>query len=385
MVLLTTTVFSLLVRFTTTRWKFPDTNYTPSFSILMSAFNESENVYTCIKSFLSCDYPPDKLNVVVVNDCSKDDTWQWIQKAEADFPGRVIAINNEKNLGKPKSCVKAFHMSNGEIVVNADSDGEVHPRTIRALANSFSNPKIGAVGGNVIVRNHNASWVTRIQAFQYNVVFQIAKIGETVTRTVRIISGCLIALRREIYTKALPEVEKRNWFGLPVQDGEDSFLTLQAMLQGYQTVINLEAITYTDAPTTLGIFFTQMLRWMRGSHRLFFWSLRRFWKFTSVIDGFSLLRSHVYGFAVILWPLLFGLSIATGSLTSTILIKLSMLCLWVVTGTFAWVAYEGKGKQSLAETAIAFFLSSLWIMIHLTFVNVLALFTLHSVKWEKSK
>ena len=125
-----------------------------------------------------------------------------------------------------------------------------HPDAIRELTASFSEPKVGSVGGRVGVRNPNESVITAIQTIVYYAAFELYKIPENWTRSVCCISGCLFAIRRDLLLNR-PAIRARHWFGIPVNQGEDRFLTHQTLLRGYGTYINTDALCWTTVPTKL--------------------------------------------------------------------------------------------------------------------------------------
>ena len=71
---------SLIVRLLGGAKVIRDSTHTPSVTVMMSCFNEGEAVYHTIHSVLNSFYPG-ILKIVVIDDCSKDDSWEWIQKA----------------------------------------------------------------------------------------------------------------------------------------------------------------------------------------------------------------------------------------------------------------------------------------------------------------
>ena len=101
------------------------------------------------------------------------------------------------------------------------------------------------------MRNPNDSVITAIQTVIYYSAFQLYKIPENWTRSVCCISGCLFAIRRTLLLEIEPAIRARNWFGIPVNQGEDRFLTHQTLLRGYGTYINNDALCWTTVPNTL--------------------------------------------------------------------------------------------------------------------------------------
>jgi cellulose synthase/poly-beta-1,6-N-acetylglucosamine synthase-like glycosyltransferase len=113
-----------------------------------------------------------------------------------------------------------------------------------------------------------------VQTFYYYLAFHLLKLPESVTRSVTCISGCLFAIRRDLFLALEPIVRTRHWFGVHVNDGEDRFLTHQVLLAGYGTYINTDAQCWTNVPVTLTQLIKQQIRWRRSGTRDFFLTLR---------------------------------------------------------------------------------------------------------------
>jgi cellulose synthase/poly-beta-1,6-N-acetylglucosamine synthase-like glycosyltransferase len=252
-----------------------DYSYQPTVSVLMPCFNEGKTVYETIESIRQSNYPGDKFEVIAQDDCSVDDSYEWMLKAQRDFTNiRIRTGRNTVNSGKARTVCNALEQSTAEIIISIDSDCIFHPDAIRELTACFSEAHIGSVGGRVGVRNPNDSVITSIQAVIYYAAFQLYKIPENWTRSVCCISGCLFAIRRELLLEIEPAIRARHWFGIPVNQGEDRFLSHQTLLRGYGTYINNDALCWTTVPNTLSVLFKQQLRWRRSIVRDFFFTLR---------------------------------------------------------------------------------------------------------------
>src|SRR5580700_4761004 len=110
-----------------------DFSLEPTLSILLPCFNEGPDVYNSIRTILECDYPVDKFQVIAPDDRSRDDSWEWLQKAAADFPRRVVARRNAKNRGKSRSLIGASRVADAEIILVMGSDCIFAKDTIRQL------------------------------------------------------------------------------------------------------------------------------------------------------------------------------------------------------------------------------------------------------------
>lgn len=252
-----------------------DYTFQPTVSILLPCYNEGKAVYDTVGSICKSNYPHDKFEVIAIDDCSVDDSYQWLLKAQKDFTNIHIRVGkNHSNSGKARTVCNALKQSQAEIILSIDSDCLFDPNAISELTACFTDPKIGAVGGAVGIKNVNQNAITAVQTFVYYVNFRLMKILENVTQTVICISGCMFAIRRDLFLKLEPKVRGRKWFGIEVNDGEDRFLTHQVMLSGYGTIINPDAQCWTTVPDNLSQLFKQQVRWQRSGVRDFFFTLR---------------------------------------------------------------------------------------------------------------
>ncbi|MBX3187547.1 MAG: glycosyltransferase [Labilithrix sp.] len=238
--------------------------YEPTVTVVVPLFNEGKQIYDTIQSLLALEYPEDKLSVIVVDDCSTDDSWQWARKAAAESP-RVTAIQNPRNMGKRRGINHAVRKAQSEIIVSVDSDVIVDKRAVRELVRRFTSENVAAVGGRVHVLNANENWLTRMQAIKYWFGYEYLKNLEKAFKSVMCLSGCLTAYRRHVLIELEPILENRRLFGVEIKYGEDRFLTRQIIKAGYQTVGTLAAVCWTVAPKTLGGYFNQQLRWRRSN------------------------------------------------------------------------------------------------------------------------
>jgi hyaluronan synthase len=356
-----------------------DYSYQPTVSVLMPCFNEGRTVYETIESISKSNYPPEKFEVIAQDDCSVDDSYEWMLKAQRDFTNTSIRTGrNAANSGKARTVCNAMGQSSAEIIISIDSDCIFHPDAIAELTACFSEAHMGSVGGRVGVRNPNDSVITAIQAVIYYSAFQLYKIPENWTRSVCCISGCLFAIRRELLQEIEPAIRARHWFGIPVNQGEDRFLTHQTLLRGYGTYINNDALCWTTVPNTLSVLFKQQLRWRRSIVRDFFYTLKT-------------LPQHVWKlhpnavWTLILTPLgaLVGFLVVITALTSDPLAWAGPVPLVVALGIGAvltWVIKKYSAREAVAHP-LAFGAYVAWSLVSSLLLTPLALLTMDSRDW----
>ncbi|HEV2421063.1 MAG TPA: glycosyltransferase family 2 protein [Candidatus Acidoferrales bacterium] len=373
-------VMGMILRLTSPGIKIQkDFSCEPTVSVLMPCYNEGKTVYETIESISKSNYPSDKFEVIAQDDCSVDDSYEWMLKAQRDFTNiRVRTGRNEANSGKARSVCNALQLSTAEIIISIDSDCIFDREAIRELTSCFAEPHIGSVGGRVGVRNPNDGVITTIQTIMYYFAFQLYKIPENWTRSVGCISGCLFAVRRELLLEMEPAIRSRHWFGVPVNQGEDRFLTHQTLLHGYGTYINNDALCWTTVPNTLSVLFKQQLRWRRSIVRDFFFTLRTLPQHVWKLHPNTILT-------LMLVPLgaLVGLLVAITMLTSNPLAwagPVPVLGALGIAAVLSWVIKKYSVKETLAHP-LAFGAYVAWSVVSNLFLTPLALCTMDSADW----
>jgi cellulose synthase/poly-beta-1,6-N-acetylglucosamine synthase-like glycosyltransferase len=145
----------------------------PSVSVIVAARNEEQSICTCIDSLLRCDYPPDKYELILVNDSSADGTGH-IMRGYAKKRQTVHYI--ETNLrsaltgGKANALAEGIAASSGELLLFTDADCEVPPSWIRKQASYFDD-KTGLVGG--FTRLLSSNWFGGMQALDWFFLYTV--------------------------------------------------------------------------------------------------------------------------------------------------------------------------------------------------------------------
>src|SRR5688572_12575544 len=111
-------------------------------TVVIPAYNEERNIGQRITNILASDYPPDRLDVIVVSDASTDRTNTIVH----EFAG-VRLIEQPTRQGKTAGLNCAMDVAKGEIVVFTDANAVYQADTIRTLARHFKHPAVGLVSG----------------------------------------------------------------------------------------------------------------------------------------------------------------------------------------------------------------------------------------------
>jgi len=240
-------------------------NPPPSVTVLIPAHNEESVIEQTVKSVLLSALKD--LRIIVVNDGSTDRTRELLDENFSREPR--VRIIHQVNRGKAAALNLAMSLADTDIVVTIDADTEIEPDAIGKLVRHFSDPKVGAVAGNVKVGNRSR-WLTRWQALEYITSQNMEKRAFDLLNCITVVPGALGAWRKKAIEAA---------GGITADTvAEDADLTIAIRRLGWRISYDEEAIAWTEAPETAGQLIRQRFRWTFGT-------LQSFWK-----HGDTLLR-----------------------------------------------------------------------------------------------
>jgi biofilm PGA synthesis N-glycosyltransferase PgaC len=227
----------------------------PGLTILVAAYNEKNTIVETIHSIALQAYPG-PLEVIVINDGSKDNTADLVREQLPLHPWLRL-IDLEKNIGKANALNAALKDASYSLVATVDADSWLFRNALTNIVERYFQDPLNtrAVAGAVMVRNSRTSWMTRAQEWDY---FQgIAAIK----RVQSLYQGTMVAQGAfSLYDKATL-VKAGGW---PDCVGEDIVLSWSFLKMGYRIGHCEDALLFTNAPGTLSQFSKQRQRWSRG-------------------------------------------------------------------------------------------------------------------------
>ena len=248
-------------------------DYKPSVTIVIPCFNEERWIDRTILSCMNQHYPIDKLEVIVVDDCSTDRSVEVIQKTIEDLAasedqrlnirGRLTYLVQEKNGGKRAALCRGTDLAKGELVVFVDSDSFLDPYAIVNLVQPFQDPKMGGVAGRTDVANTYTNALTRMQSVRYYIAFRIMKASEALFDSVTCLSGPLSCYRRELVLSHREEWLNQRFLGHKATFGDDRAMT-NFVLKNHRTFYQDTAVCSTIVPNKQRVFLKQQMRWKRS-------------------------------------------------------------------------------------------------------------------------
>ena len=241
-------------------------NFKPKVTIIVPAYNEEVTIAASIKSLVNQTYK--NLEIIIMDDGSKDNTYKIAKKFEGNFKGKFIKVLTKKNGGKSRALNFAIERSSGEFIMCVDADSKLEPDAVALMVRYFQDSEISAVAGSVFVSNRD-NLLTKLQALEYIEGLNMVRNGQAFLKLVNIIPGPIGMFRKS----DIMEV------GGYAHDtfAEDADLTLKLIQKNRKIDFEPEAVAYTEAPDELLDLLKQRYRWTRGilqairkhSHHLF--------------------------------------------------------------------------------------------------------------------
>lgn len=248
-----------------------DPDYTPSVTLIIPCFNEETWIQRTIVSCVNQNYPPHRLQVIIVDDCSTDrsveKTDEIIEAIRRENPyfdqNKLFRLVQRTNGGKRAALARGIDVADGELIIFVDSDSFLDPYAVRNLVQPFKDPKMGGVAGRTDVANTYTNALTKMQSVRYYIAFRIMKAAEGLFDAVTCLSGPLSCYRREILLEKKDEWLSQKFMGQKATFGDDRSMT-NMVLKEYRTFYQDTAYCSTIVPSNYKSFLTQQMRWKRS-------------------------------------------------------------------------------------------------------------------------
>ena len=260
----------ILLSFRTALWfryrPFPSAEATdaPFITVIIPAYNEGAMVENSIRSVAAANYPSDRLEIIVVDDGSRDDTWKYIEATARRYPRLVTPLRFAENRGKRAALEAGFRQARGEITVTIDSDSVIEPQTLLSIAGPFRNRSVGAVAGKVLVYNRQEGIIPRMLHVRFILSFDFLRAVQSTYGTVYCCPGALSAYRTSVVRSVLDRWMNQTFMGQPCTYGEDRAMTNYILEQGYDAVYQRTAVVHTNVPVSYSKLCRMFLRWERS-------------------------------------------------------------------------------------------------------------------------
>ncbi|HRJ99144.1 MAG TPA: glycosyltransferase [Ignavibacteria bacterium] len=241
----------------------PDSYDTESpVSVIVAGRNESTNIVNCINSLKNTNVDDTKVEFILVNDNSTDNTFGLMKKNTED-DGRFTVINSHvsasANLkGKANAIDNAISICNGDIIVSTDADCTVPQNWVSSTSKYFKKDT-GMVCGFTVIRN-NGSLFSVLQNIDWLYLLTLASASTGLNKTMSCI-GNNLSYSKKAYRKV------GGYESIKFSVTED--LALMRKINASKEFkilfpLDKNCLVTTEPCKNLKELFSQKRRWFRG-------------------------------------------------------------------------------------------------------------------------
>ncbi|MFB6241470.1 MAG: glycosyltransferase family 2 protein [Candidatus Nanosalina sp.] len=248
-----TTIFSLIVLFDEGKLK-QDVEWLdewPAITLIIPAYNEEDSIAMTIESAMAVNYPEDKLEIIVVDDGSEDETAEIARRYTEDDRVRLI---QQENQGKGGALNTGIDATDSKFVACVDADSRIEEDSVKHIVSEFDEDTAAVASAMKVYQPKN--WLQQIQAVEYIVgIFMRNIMG--VIDAIHVTPGPLSVYKREV-------IEDVGGFD-PDSLVEDQEICFRLQKHHWRVAHSRHGEVYTLAPDNLRDYYKQRKRWYRGS------------------------------------------------------------------------------------------------------------------------
>lgn len=225
-------------------------------SVVLAGHNEVGSLRACVDGLAeqTISLEARRMQVIVVDDGSDDGMAE--AAAVLQREGKIDKVLRLRLRGGKSAAVNlGLSACTGDIVIIADIDTSFDRDAFGTILDYFADPRVGAVSGNIGVRNPSASMLTHVQKIEYAIGIFLGRYIADTLGMLSVVSGAFGAFRRT----AIESVGRQD-----VEVGEDADLTMKLRRAGWLIRFAPDARALTDVPESIPALIAQRLRWDRG-------------------------------------------------------------------------------------------------------------------------
>lgn len=256
----------------------------PSVTVIIAARNEAARIGETLVSLLASDYPAERLEIIVVDDHSEDDTAALVrtifeEAAPRGFALRLLSLSDGEGHGKKRALEQGLAQARGSVICATDADCIVKPTWVRLMAGALADsagawprPSTGPVLVTAPVLFHREqNWFQRFQSLDVVGLMGITGAGIHLGFQ-RMANGANMA-----YIKSVFDAVGGYTGNASIASGDDMFLVQKVAQQFPNRVMFLkhqEAAVLTLPERDWPAFWRQRVRWGSKNAALPEWPVR---------------------------------------------------------------------------------------------------------------
>jgi cellulose synthase/poly-beta-1,6-N-acetylglucosamine synthase-like glycosyltransferase len=233
----------------------------PIVTVIVPARNEAANVAACVKAILAQNYPQDRLELIIVNDHSEDDTVAQARLAADGAPNfRLIDLEAQHGAAYKKAAVACgIAAAAGTIIVTTDADCCMQADWLGSMVAQFD-AETALVSGPVVLESDTL--FGQFQVLEFMGLIAVGAAGIAAGQPT-MCNGANLAYRKSVFE------EVGGFSGIDhIASGDDELLMHKIAALGKYRIRFAQlpaAIVHTQAQETWAAFKQQRIRWVSKS------------------------------------------------------------------------------------------------------------------------
>lgn len=231
--------------------------FEPVVAVMVPCYNEQNTVVKTVESLLALDYPREKLRIIIIDDGSKDNTWNNVQQ----FVGnQSVVLLQKENEGSKFSALNfglryiREHLPEVGVLGCLDADSRVDVGALRASLHEFKKPDVMAVVPTMVIDNPK-TFFQHMQKVEYEIA-TYAKQAFARLNTLYIAPGPFTLFKKEVF-ESLGEYHEAHHV-------EDMEIALRMQIKNMRLSHAIDSLVYTRGPRTWPALLKQRVRWTYG-------------------------------------------------------------------------------------------------------------------------
>ena len=263
----------------------------PMVSIWIACRNEEQNIADCLDSVINLNYPKEKIQILIGNDQSTDQTGAIAKKYATKYANiQVIEIEDNDAGLKAKARVMAQLDTHaiGEYYLITDADVRVRPNWIKGLLSNMD-AQMGVCSGTTMVRASGTDgWLQEIDwAYFMGLLNVISYSGVPATAV-----GNNMIIRKDAYWQT------GGYSKIKFSITEDYKLYSEVCSKGWlwNNIMNKDVLAFSEKTEGFGNLLHQRKRWLSGGKELpWYW-----WILFGIYGGFYFVIPVLLVYAIVL-------------------------------------------------------------------------------------
>ncbi len=271
----------------------------PTYTVLVPLFHEVAILPDLLRAIADIDYPPAKLEVLLVLEADDAETLAAARHLERPPFVHIVVVPHAPPRTKPKALNYALQMARGDYIVVYDAEDMPEPDQLRRAAAMFgAQPDLTVVQARLNIYNPRASWLARQFTLEYSALFDIVLPALARMKLPMPLGGTSNYFPRKVLQAA------GGWD--PYNVTEDADLGIRIARFGGRFAI-LHSTTWEEAPAQWCVWLPQRTRWLKGWIQTYLVHMRRPSRLLRELGPLGFVGFQAYSGGLILSALAFPL------------------------------------------------------------------------------